>query len=74
VKTKAALLKDRAQKYLYRISLNLQEGKTAEFIYNDRAIARQHWDQLQGSGVVAGLAIRTYNFYEEAVNEKNTTP
>jgi hypothetical protein len=57
----------------FAISLTLQEGKTAEFVYNDRAIARQHWDQLQGSGTVAGLAIKKYDYKEYNLDEKNTT-
>lgn len=73
MKTKAALL-DSGQAKKYHIILTLQEGKTAEFIYNDRSIARQHWDQLQGTGTVAGLAIKTYNYKEEDIkNGKNTT-
>ena len=69
---KAALLKNLKEPTLFRIRLKLQESKTAEFIYNDRAIARLHWDQLQGSGVVAGLAIKEYEYIEEHDNVKNT--
>ena len=73
MKARAALLDSNTPKR-YRIILTLQEGRTAEFIYNDRAIARQHWDQLQGTGVVAGLAIKTYDYSEEELKrEKNTT-
>ena len=72
MKTRARLL-DSGRAREYRIRLTLQEGRTAEFIYNDREIARQHWDQLQGTGVVAGLAIKTYDYSEqEQAREKNT--
>ena len=72
MKARAALL-DSGTPKRYRIQLTLQEGKTAEFIYNDREIARQHWDQLQGTGVVAGLAIKSYDYKEEDLKrEKNT--
>jgi hypothetical protein len=70
---RARLLTDPTQPTHFAITLTLQEGKTAEFIYNDRNLARQHWDQLQGQGVVAGLAIRQYDYKEYTRNEKDTT-
>jgi hypothetical protein len=48
----------------YEIHLKLQEGKTAIFTYSDRFLARSHWEQLQGQGMVGGHAINGYEFRE----------
>jgi hypothetical protein len=58
-------------KMLYRIELGLQEGKTAEFNYSDKFLARTHWDQLQGVPVIGGHAIKSYKFIELNYEEKN---
>lgn len=61
-KTNAALLTGSPR--LFRIDIVLQEGKTASFEFNDRQIARNHYDHLQALGVIAGLAIRQIEFKE----------
>jgi hypothetical protein len=60
-----------ASKMTYRIELGLQEGKTAEFNYSDRFLARTHWDQLQGNPMIGGHAIKTYKFIEINYEENN---
>ena len=62
---RAALLDNGAPKS-YEIHLKLQEGKTATFSYSDRFLARSHWEQLQGLGIIAGHAIKAYEFKEVA--------
>lgn len=64
MKKNPALLTNPATPRLFRIDLRLQEGKTASFEFNDREIARTYYDQLQGIGVVAGLAIKQIEFTE----------
>jgi hypothetical protein len=48
----------------FRISLRLQESKTVDLVFNDRFIARTHWDQLHAQGVFSGLVIKEYKFDE----------
>jgi hypothetical protein len=62
---RAALL-DNGSPKSYEIHLKLQEGKTARFVYSDRFLARSHWEQLQGLGIIAGHAIKAYEFKEVA--------
>ena len=61
---RAALLDTAAEPRRYEIHLRLQEGKTVTFTYSDRFLARSHWEQLQGSGMIAGHAIKDYEFKE----------
>lgn len=55
----------------YRISLRLQESKTVTLEFNDRFIARTHWDQLHALGVFAGLVIKEYKFDEVTHTEES---
>jgi hypothetical protein len=61
---RAALLANGSTPKNYEIHLRLQEGKTAVFTYSDRFLARSHWEQLQGQGLIAGHAIKDYEFKE----------
>ena len=63
-KQQPALLKDPARPAQFRIDLTLQEKKSARFEYNDRAMAREHYEQLRAQGVCGGLAIRSIEFTE----------
>jgi hypothetical protein len=70
MKTKpAALLQSKDAKRVYRIRLVLQEKQTAEFTYSDRFLARTHWDQLQGTGLIGGYAIKNYEYDEFIVDD-----
>jgi hypothetical protein len=64
---KAALLDNPEAIKQYEIHLRPQEGKTATFVYSDRFLARSHWEQLQGQGIVGGHAIKGYEFRETAI-------
>jgi len=72
MKKTAVLLEPKTAKKIYRIRLTLQERQTAEFIYSDRMMARSHYDQLQGTGIVGGYAIKSYSFEEETVDDTET--
>ena len=66
MKQRAALLKDSTKPQSFHITLQLQEAKTAEFIYNDRDMARNHYEQLRAQMVCGGLAIKQIGFREES--------
>jgi hypothetical protein len=72
MKKTAALLEPKTAKKIYRIRLTLQERQTAEFVYSDRMMARSHYDQLQGTGIVGGYAIKSYSFEEETIDDTET--
>jgi len=61
---RATLLKSDAEKSVYKISIKLQEGRTANFEYSDRYMAREHFEQLQFHGVIGGVAIRDIKLEE----------
>jgi len=55
----------------YKIDLELQQGRTATFIYSDRQMAKEHYAQLTAQGVVGGVAIRNHTFGEFDEKRKN---
>ena len=61
---RALLLKTDSENTIYRIKIRLQEGRTAEFNYSDRVMAREHYEQLSFHGVIGGVAIREINLEE----------
>ena len=60
----ATLLKPSTEKSVYKITIKLQEGRTALFEYSDRYMAREHFEQLQFHGVIGGVAIRDIKLEE----------
>lgn len=46
-------------KSMYSISIELQEGRTAEFNYSDRDMAETHFLQLQAQSIVGSYAIKS---------------
>jgi hypothetical protein len=64
IKQQPTLLKDPNKPSRFRIDLTLQEKKTAKFEYNDRFMAREHYEQLRAQGVCGGLAIKSIEFTE----------
>ena len=70
MKQRPALLKSNETRSQYRIEMRLQEGRTAEFIYSDRHMAREHFDHLRTVGVVGGVAIRHIEFMETNLGSK----
>ena len=65
---KAALLQ--VQPNDVTIQITLQEGKTCRFVYSDRNMAREHFEELQFRGVVGGVAIRNIEFDRAKTDEK----
>lgn len=64
MKKQALLLKSDTENSIFRISIKLQEGRTANFDYSDRHMAREHFEQLQFHGVIGGVAIRDIKLEE----------
>jgi hypothetical protein len=64
MKKTAAILRDPQKPRKFQIDLRLQEQKTARFEYNDRDMAREHYEQLRAQGVCGGLAIKHIEFME----------
>lgn len=65
MKQRPALLKDPTKPQSYHISLKLQENQTAEFIYSDRDMARNHYEQLRAQMVCGGLAVKQIDLVEK---------
>lgn len=63
-KTPALLATGQPTEEPYRITLKLQQGRTATFSYSDRAMARDHWDTLRALGVIGGHAIKDSQFHD----------
>ena len=61
---KSALLSGVPAAKSWTIKLVLQEGKLIDITFNDRDIAENHWNQLQAQGIIAGLAIRKYEWID----------
>jgi hypothetical protein len=61
---KSALLSGLPVLKSWTIKLTLQEGKLIDITFNDRQIAETHWNQLQAQGIIAGLAIRKYEWID----------
>lgn len=61
---KSALLTGVPAAQSWTIKLSLQEGKLIDITFNDRSIAEAHWNQLQAMGMIAGLAIKKYEWVE----------
>jgi hypothetical protein len=61
---KSALLSGLPVLKSWTIKLSLQEGKLIDITFNDRQIAETHWNQLQAQGIIAGLAIRKYEWID----------
>jgi hypothetical protein len=61
---KSALLTGVPAAKSWTIKLSLQEGKLIDITFNDKMIAENHWNQLQALGMIAGLAIKRYEWIE----------
>jgi hypothetical protein len=61
---KSALLSGVQAAQTWTIKLSLQEGKLIDITFNDRVIAENHWNQLQAMGMIAGLAIKRYEWVQ----------
>jgi hypothetical protein len=61
---KSALLSGLPILKTWTIKLALQEGKLIDITFNDREIAQAHWNQLQATGIISGLAIKKYEWIE----------
>jgi hypothetical protein len=64
-KPAAVLLDNPDMSTTYRIQIRLQQGRTARMEFNDRDIARAHFDFLRSTGVCGGLAIREIEFIKD---------
>jgi hypothetical protein len=61
---KSALLTGVQAARSWTIKLVLQEGKLIDITFNDKGIAEAHWNQLQATGIIAGLAIKRYEWIQ----------
>ena len=61
---RAALLKSSEQDQIYKVTIRLQQNRWCEFAYNDKTMAREHFELLRTIGVIGQLAIKEIKFHE----------